>query len=532
MSIADFQKRVFIFGAGASRNSGAPLMTDFLDKAEYLYRKFMTTGGYSPNHAKESFEIVLDALNSMQSLHSKSNIDLDNIEDVFGAFEIGKLIKKLGSFPQDRIDDLYFATSFLIAHTLEHSCIYEVGGDGFMPAGDYRKFIDKLMENSKSEKDGTSLFRNNIFITFNYDVCLDAAIHYHQIDIDYDFFAGNILVPEAQYNAEENEAAELTIQLWDRMSAAFLVQPTDHMILTMIQSLSDEYRRMVHPKEESHFEVPEFSEQDEDESFSILKTWLKIEESRLRGNYYDNLLDDLTLENKQATEQILRDIFYRFLYVVVHNEEKNFQEPSFVIDPVLGQVFIPKVCPDDLANDPNLSLNHQVEFNEAMEEAGFVGDFGDPVKFMKGFTRDQVVLMKRQINELIKKTAPDNIGNQIGTPAWTDYLLKKVALVRTAAPVKDFRKDFYFEDELAGIAVADEGHFDNLDLTLLVSGGDHQYTNRCVPANAVISDIELLKFYLDMGDQELIAIAIEQGHPPPDQNPLRNVKWTDLVRPA
>jgi len=186
MSIPEFQKRVFIFGAGASVNSGAPLMTNFLDKAEYLYRGLMVDRNYvSQIHAKEHFQLVFEALDSMQSLHSKSNIDLDNIEDVFGAFEIANIIKQLGSFPTDKIEGLSMAASILIAYTLEHTCEFKRGANGFMPQGDYRRFIEDLIKDSVLEKDGTRLFQNNTFITFNYDVCLDAAIHYHGFKIDY-----------------------------------------------------------------------------------------------------------------------------------------------------------------------------------------------------------------------------------------------------------------------------------------------------------------------------------------------------------
>lgn len=196
MSIPDFQKRVFIFGAGASKNSGAPLMTNFLDKAEYLYRGLMVNQNYvSPIQAKDHYQLVFEALDSMQSLHSKSNIDLDNIEDVFGAFDIACMIGKLASFPTQKIKSLSMATSVLIAHTLENSCEFKRGHDGFMPQGDYRDFMKRLATDSVSEKDKTPLFQNNIFITFNYDVCLDAAINYRGFKIDYGL--GEFTEPQA-----------------------------------------------------------------------------------------------------------------------------------------------------------------------------------------------------------------------------------------------------------------------------------------------------------------------------------------------
>jgi hypothetical protein len=71
---------VFILGAGFSRPAGAPLMGDFLERAERVI-------GEIPG-----FQIVSKAISELQIAHSKADLDLYNIESVFGIFEMARLI--------------------------------------------------------------------------------------------------------------------------------------------------------------------------------------------------------------------------------------------------------------------------------------------------------------------------------------------------------------------------------------------------------------------------------------------------------
>jgi len=80
---------VFILGAGASKEAGAPLMREFLDVAEDL----LWANEVHPYG--EDFERVFNAISDLQRVYSKANLDIINIENVFAAFEMGQLIKKL-----------------------------------------------------------------------------------------------------------------------------------------------------------------------------------------------------------------------------------------------------------------------------------------------------------------------------------------------------------------------------------------------------------------------------------------------------
>src|SRR5271156_2630675 len=101
---------VFILGAGASHSAGAPLMRNFLDAAERL-RTHARTG-------RADFELVFEGIAALQQAHFKSAIDLDNIESVFAAFEMAKLLGRLGNMESSKIEMLTGAMQSVIEKTI------------------------------------------------------------------------------------------------------------------------------------------------------------------------------------------------------------------------------------------------------------------------------------------------------------------------------------------------------------------------------------------------------------------------------
>ena len=83
---------VFILGAGASRDCGGPLMSDFLDISQELLLSRKV------DDKEEEFKRVFEAIGGLQRVHSKAQIDLYNIESIFTALELGKVIKPTPSF--------------------------------------------------------------------------------------------------------------------------------------------------------------------------------------------------------------------------------------------------------------------------------------------------------------------------------------------------------------------------------------------------------------------------------------------------
>ncbi len=165
---------VFILGAGASKEAGAPLMADFLDKAEEL-RKHDKVDQF-----KADFDRVFDAISALQRVHSKAELDLDNIESVFAAFEMGRLINKLPSIPDDEIGSLLVSIRRLIFKTLEKKIRYRIRDGQIRPNEVYdafAKLVGKLNEGGRQNRCS--------IITFNYDIALDYALAFNGHSIDY-----------------------------------------------------------------------------------------------------------------------------------------------------------------------------------------------------------------------------------------------------------------------------------------------------------------------------------------------------------
>ena len=167
---------VFILGAGASRSAGAPLMFDFLDKAEMLLR----TGKVAKH--REHFERVLEARGKLQAAHSKSVLDISNIEEVFNALELAKII---GAFPGG--DESYVRESIaslrkVISVTLENTIFFPVAdGTKIAPPKPYQEFAELLSHLSREAEPKQTVS----VITFNYDLVVDYALSYNSLGPNY-----------------------------------------------------------------------------------------------------------------------------------------------------------------------------------------------------------------------------------------------------------------------------------------------------------------------------------------------------------
>lgn len=167
---------VFIVGAGASREAGGPLMADFLDTADEL-RKVDKELQF-----RSDFDRVFDAISALQFVHSKSELDLDNIESVFAAFEMGRLINRLPGTPGKDIASLLAAIRRLISKTLEKTITFPVRDGQIHPNPSYDSFARLINSlNNAVRQNRCSI------ITLNYDLALDYALHFHKHPADYCF---------------------------------------------------------------------------------------------------------------------------------------------------------------------------------------------------------------------------------------------------------------------------------------------------------------------------------------------------------
>jgi hypothetical protein len=122
---------VFILGAGASREAGAPLMFDFIDVARELRRADRVAD------AKHAFDAVFDAISALQRVHSKAQLDLNNVETVFSTFDMAQILGALCDYPSEQIEALAPAMRIVIARTIEETLQFPQTNDVREPPTPY-----------------------------------------------------------------------------------------------------------------------------------------------------------------------------------------------------------------------------------------------------------------------------------------------------------------------------------------------------------------------------------------------------------
>lgn len=162
-------KTVYVFGAGTSHHTGAPLLRDFLVAARLLYER-------NPElHYKESFERVFKWIDSLRGSSYYVEFDLNNLEHVFSLAEMKRQLEL------DQGEELCSDLRHVILETLDNTCQLQLRNGRVIPDPTYQHFIQKLHTWNdrrrqlirKSEKD----FESDAIITFNYDVMLDYAMY-------------------------------------------------------------------------------------------------------------------------------------------------------------------------------------------------------------------------------------------------------------------------------------------------------------------------------------------------------------------
>lgn len=169
---------VFILGAGASAQAGAPLMANFLDVAEGLLRAGKAGKG---NALASDYELVFRAIAALQPVYAKGYLDLDNLESVFAAFEMAALCGGLPASSGIKADDLAPAMRRLITSTLEQTIPIPVQRQSAeapgrvvppKPYGEFARVLAKLRNRAS-------------VITFNYDLCIDFACYTVGLPVNY-----------------------------------------------------------------------------------------------------------------------------------------------------------------------------------------------------------------------------------------------------------------------------------------------------------------------------------------------------------
>jgi NAD-dependent SIR2 family protein deacetylase len=151
-------------------------MATFLDVAEDLLSKEKFR---HDAEAVESIGKVFEMLGHLQPVYAKSSLDLQNIESVFGAVEMGKVLNRFLHYTGDQVNDLRAALVTLIVRTLEKTVRFPIhrskDGGSIVPAPPFRSLAELFAKLGRCA-----------VITFNYDLALDFAMEAHpSIQLNY-----------------------------------------------------------------------------------------------------------------------------------------------------------------------------------------------------------------------------------------------------------------------------------------------------------------------------------------------------------
>lgn len=160
-------KTVFILGAGASVETGAPVGTTFVDSMRGLLN-------YVSAQDKIDISIFLKARKLLQRTFVKSSIDLDNVESVMGAIEFASFVGRLGDLPQRELEDLVASLPRAVSTVIRHAVKYRVGLEaGILPEPYWAEFAALL-----AWLHSHPVYGPVAVITFNYDLNLEVALQY------------------------------------------------------------------------------------------------------------------------------------------------------------------------------------------------------------------------------------------------------------------------------------------------------------------------------------------------------------------
>lgn len=157
---------VFILGAGASKQCGAPLMANFLDVASDLLRRNLV------GNSREHFDRVFSVIGQLQAVHSKAQLDLNNIESIFTALELGKVIQRIPGIESSEIQATIDSLKELIVKTLEVTIKFPTRKTHILVPAPYEQFAELIQH----LRGGAEIPQTVSVISFNYDIAADMAL--------------------------------------------------------------------------------------------------------------------------------------------------------------------------------------------------------------------------------------------------------------------------------------------------------------------------------------------------------------------
>lgn len=136
-------------------------MMGFLDQARRLRRHGL------PHDDVPAFDSVLDSLRDLAGIYEKAYLDLNNLEEVFGAIEMAELIGKLADRTPADIARLRRHFITLVVRTLQLSITVERPGAPPAAAGQLASGIAHALDHGVEVS----------VLTFNYDLVMEMALN-------------------------------------------------------------------------------------------------------------------------------------------------------------------------------------------------------------------------------------------------------------------------------------------------------------------------------------------------------------------
>lgn len=159
---------VIILGAGASAEAGAPVMSEFFDCVEELRQA-------EPDPPNRVLDPVLTGIRLLERGVGKSRIDTNNLEAVFVAFEMVRLLDHLPGWDrEERIEQLVDLMAQTIAWVYARSARLRFGADP--QTGDRVIVADEAHECLAKALYAPARAQVPAIISFNYDCLVDYAL--------------------------------------------------------------------------------------------------------------------------------------------------------------------------------------------------------------------------------------------------------------------------------------------------------------------------------------------------------------------
>jgi NAD-dependent SIR2 family protein deacetylase len=174
-----YRKNVFVVGAGFSAEAGAPVVGTFFEQAMELRKN--PNSGLQPQE-RDVFQQVFDYRHELESAESKVQIDLDNIEDLFGTVEMAshlglnhaETVKRKLIYVILRTLELT-ATKRPWGGTIEYSFREGPNQRSAVFAGDLYEFFVDVVARRWEPPPITGVAQDSV-ISLNYDLLLERAM--------------------------------------------------------------------------------------------------------------------------------------------------------------------------------------------------------------------------------------------------------------------------------------------------------------------------------------------------------------------